>query len=237
MGQASCVGSPTFRSLRTGPSKDPYLKTLKSTDAWSRWFRSSSPPSERCAGRSGQRDEQERGDQCGQYAAADGDVVGHRGLLVASDLCLDSRGAGVARFGVIPDAPPARAAERDDGGRRDRPLPRPLQRPRCASCWTSWPTALDRPRTFPDIEYALAWPWCRIASVLGGVSHLRHTEFGGRRPHRFHDTHRVERQAAGRRGWMPPRRQPCTPHGIENLRRSCTERREAALTRSRLRSP
>src|SRR5687768_8771905 len=41
------------------------------------------------------------------------------------------------------------------------------------------------PRPFPDIEDAIGWPRRRIASVLGGVSHLRHTEFGGRRPYRF----------------------------------------------------
>jgi hypothetical protein len=40
-------------------------------------------------------------------------------------------------------------------------------------------------RTFPEVEAALGWPRRRIASVLGGVSHLRHTEFGGRRPYRF----------------------------------------------------
>ena len=28
-------------------------------------------------------------------------------------------------------------------------------------------------------------PMTVLASVLGGVSHLRHTEFGGRRPYRF----------------------------------------------------
>jgi hypothetical protein len=43
----------------------------------------------------------------------------------------------------------------------------------------------DRPRTFPEVEEALGWPRRRLASVLGGVSHLRHTEFGGRRPYRF----------------------------------------------------
>ena len=43
----------------------------------------------------------------------------------------------------------------------------------------------DRPRPFPAIEDALGWPHRRIASVLGGVSHMRHTEFGGRRPYRF----------------------------------------------------
>jgi len=46
-------------------------------------------------------------------------------------------------------------------------------------------TAPDQPRTFPEIEDALGWPRRRISSVLGGVSHLRHTEFGGRRPYRF----------------------------------------------------
>lgn len=47
--------------------------------------------------------------------------------------------------------------------------------------------APDRPRTFPEIEDALGWPRRRIASVLGGVAHLRQTEFGGRRPYRLHD--------------------------------------------------
>jgi hypothetical protein len=57
-----------------------------------------------------------------------------------------------------------------------------------------------RPRPFPEIERAIGWPRRRIASVLGGVSHLRHTEFGGRRPYRFHD----ERQASSGRWemWM-----------------------------------
>jgi hypothetical protein len=47
--------------------------------------------------------------------------------------------------------------------------------------------APDQPRSFPEIEDSLAWPRRRIASVLGGVWHLRTTEFGGRRPYRFHD--------------------------------------------------
>jgi len=47
--------------------------------------------------------------------------------------------------------------------------------------------APDRPRTFPEVEDALGWPRRRIASVLGGVAHLRNTEFGGRRPYRFYD--------------------------------------------------
>jgi hypothetical protein len=42
-----------------------------------------------------------------------------------------------------------------------------------------------RPRTFPDVERALRWPRRRIASVLGGVFHLRQTEFAGRRPYHF----------------------------------------------------
>jgi hypothetical protein len=60
--------------------------------------------------------------------------------------------------------------------------------------------APDQRRPFPDIEDALGWPHRRIASVLGGASHMRHTEFGGRRPYRFHD----ERQAASGRWemWM-----------------------------------
>ena len=45
--------------------------------------------------------------------------------------------------------------------------------------------APDRPRPFPEIEDSIGWPRRRIASVLGGVSHLRHAEFGGRRPYRF----------------------------------------------------
>jgi len=46
--------------------------------------------------------------------------------------------------------------------------------------------APDRPRTFPEIEDAIGWPRRRIASVLGGVSRMRHREFGGRRPYRFY---------------------------------------------------
>ncbi len=42
-------------------------------------------------------------------------------------------------------------------------------------------------RAFGEIEDVLGWPRRRIASVLGAVAHLRRTEFGGRRPYRFHD--------------------------------------------------
>jgi hypothetical protein len=47
--------------------------------------------------------------------------------------------------------------------------------------------APDHPRSFPEIEASIAWPRRRIASVLGGVWHLRTTEFGGRRPYRVLD--------------------------------------------------
>ena len=58
--------------------------------------------------------------------------------------------------------------------------------------------APGRPRPFPDIEAQLGWPRRRIASVLGGVAQLRLTEFGGRRPYRFHN----ERQSASGRWEM-----------------------------------
>jgi hypothetical protein len=61
----------------------------------------------------------------------------------------------------------------------------------------------DRPRPFPDIEDSIGWPRRRIASVLGGVSYMRHALFAGRRPYHFHD----EKQAASRRWemWMDER--------------------------------
>jgi hypothetical protein len=59
------------------------------------------------------------------------------------------------------------------------------------------------PRPFPQIEDALGWPHRRIASVLGGVAHLRQMEFAGRRPYRFLDTHQ---SASGRwEMWMDSR--------------------------------
>ncbi|MDQ6821743.1 MAG: hypothetical protein M3076_15650 [Actinomycetota bacterium] len=60
--------------------------------------------------------------------------------------------------------------------------------------------APDRPRPFPEIEDAIGWPPRRIASVLGGVSHQRHTEFAGRRPYHF----QTPRQSASGRWeiWM-----------------------------------
>jgi len=50
----------------------------------------------------------------------------------------------------------------------------------------------DHSRTFPEIEDVLSWPRRRIASVLGGVWHLRNTEFSGRRPYRFLDDRRSQ---------------------------------------------
>jgi hypothetical protein len=65
---------------------------------------------------------------------------------------------------------------------------------------TGLSAAPGQPRPFPEIEQAIGWPRRRIASVLGGVSHLRHTEFGGRRPYRFND---ARRSASGRwEMWM-----------------------------------
>lgn len=46
-------------------------------------------------------------------------------------------------------------------------------------------TTPGKPRTFPQVEDALGWPQRRIASVLGGVAHLRQTEFAGQRPYRL----------------------------------------------------
>ena len=63
--------------------------------------------------------------------------------------------------------------------------------------------AAGRPRPFPEIEDAIGWPRRRIASVLGGVCHLRQIEFAGRRPYRFLDA----RQSPSRRWemWMDAR--------------------------------
>jgi hypothetical protein len=61
----------------------------------------------------------------------------------------------------------------------------------------------DAPRSFPAVEDAVGWPHRRIASVLGGVSHLRQTEFGGRRPYHLQDG---RRSASGRwEIWMDSR--------------------------------
>ena len=58
--------------------------------------------------------------------------------------------------------------------------------------------APDQPRPFPQIEDSIGWPRRRISSVLGGVSRMRHTQFGGKRPYRFQD----ERQSASGRWEM-----------------------------------
>jgi hypothetical protein len=57
-------------------------------------------------------------------------------------------------------------------------------------------TAPDRPRIFPAIEDSMGWPRRRIASVLGGVCHLRTTAFGGRRPYHF-----LEPRGSAERRW------------------------------------
>jgi hypothetical protein len=63
--------------------------------------------------------------------------------------------------------------------------------------------APDTPRPFGEIEDAIGWPRRRIASVLGGVSRLRHLEFGGRRPYHFYD---ARRSSSGRwEMWMDER--------------------------------
>lgn len=63
--------------------------------------------------------------------------------------------------------------------------------------------APDEPRAFPVVEDAIGWPRRRIASVLGGVSHLRHTVFSSRRPYRFLD---ARDSASGRwEIWMDAR--------------------------------
>jgi hypothetical protein len=58
-------------------------------------------------------------------------------------------------------------------------------------------------RPFGTIEDALDWPRRRIASVLGGVFHLRTTVFAGRRPYHFLD----DRQSPSGRWelWMDER--------------------------------
>ncbi len=52
--------------------------------------------------------------------------------------------------------------------------------------------APGRPRTFPEIEDSIGWPHRRIASVLGGVSRLRHREFKGLRPYRLNGARHSE---------------------------------------------
>ena len=95
----------------------------------------------------------------------------------------------------------------------------------------------DRPRTFPDIEDAIGWPRRRLASVLGGVSHLRHTEFGGRRPYRFLG----DRQSASGRWemWMDTaqaRAVRAARGGEGRFSREHAERRSAAERRPPARS-
>jgi hypothetical protein len=85
----------------------------------------------------------------------------------------------------------------------------------------------DRPRPFPEIEDAIGWPRRRIASVLGGVSHLRHTEFGGRRPYHFHDPRNA---ASGRWEMWSDREQAAAVRLAQ--REAATPRPPAARRRS-----
>jgi hypothetical protein len=77
--------------------------------------------------------------------------------------------------------------------------------------------APDRPRPFPEIEDTIGWPRRRIASVLGGVSHLRHTEFGGRRPYHFQDT---RQSASGRWEMWMDRAQARALRGAQRIERT-----------------
>src|ERR1700729_204663 len=75
---------------------------------------------------------------------------------------------------------------------------------RCTDLMRELPDGLaaapDQPRPSPEIEDAIGCPRRRIASVLGGVCHLRRMEFGGGRPYHFH----APKHAASRRWeiWM-----------------------------------
>ncbi len=68
--------------------------------------------------------------------------------------------------------------------------------------------SVDQPRAFPDVEHALGWPRRRIASVLGGVWHLRTVEFAGRRPYRFLDERLAIRTVGDLVRRHPGRRDP-----------------------------
>jgi hypothetical protein len=70
----------------------------------------------------------------------------------------------------------------------------------------------DQPRPFPQIEDQIGWPRRRIASVLGGVSRLRHKQFGGRRPYHFLDT---RHSASGRWEMWMDREQAAAVHAAQ----------------------
>jgi hypothetical protein len=74
--------------------------------------------------------------------------------------------------------------------------------------------APDEPRPFPDIEDSIGWPHRRVASVLGGVCHLRQTEFAGRRPYRFAEPRHA---ASGRWEMWMDRAQAETVRACESL--------------------
>ena len=78
----------------------------------------------------------------------------------------------------------ARAQERHDGRGRGRALPQPLQRADGGAARRARANA-RRAAHLSRRRARASWPQRRIASVLGGVFHLRQTEFAGRRPYRF----------------------------------------------------
>jgi len=92
---------------------------------------------------------------------------------------------------VVPARRPAAFAEHAPENAMDAPDEVARFYDRCSDLMRALLDALaaapGRPRPFGEIEDGIGWPRRRIASVLGGVSHVRHTEFGGARPYRFLD--------------------------------------------------
>jgi len=85
--------------------------------------------------------------------------------------------------------------------------------------------APDRSRPFPEIEDEIGWPRRRIASVLGGVFHLRQTEFAGRRPYRFYD---AKWAPSGRwEIWMDAQQASAVRSAQRGGRRMCAPERRA----------
>ena len=85
----------------------------------------------------------------------------------------------------------------------------------------------ELPRPFPEVEDAMRWPRRRIASVLGGVSRLRHREFDGARPYHF----LAPRDAASRRWEILDGRRP-GGSGAHGARRPRRRRRRACAVGS-----
>jgi hypothetical protein len=96
-----------------------------------------------------------------------------------------------ARSATVRDMPGCRAPEHAPENAMRDPAEIARFADRCSDLMADLLGALaaapDAPRPFGEVEDALGWPRRRIASVLGGVHHLRQTEFAGRRPYRFRD--------------------------------------------------